>query len=379
VGNLAGGIAHDFNNLLQAISGYTQLLLKHCQDQAQIKRLAGIEKSIHRAAGLVRQLLTFSRKIESHLEPLNLNREIRQIRSILARTLPKMVAIRLDLEPDLRLINGDPIQLEQVLLNLAINANHAMPEGGALTITTANVDLDKVFVSAHLGTKEGANVMLRVADTGVGMDAQTVERIFEPFFTTKETGKGTGLGLATVYGIVREHGACITCDSAIGQGTVFTLYFPALEESAQAAVNKPMGTVEDLPAGGAETVLLVDDEPMILDIGSEMLRQHGYTILTASSGEEALQRYQRYREEIAVVVLDLNMPGMGGFKCLEQLKRMDDRVLVLVASGFVPAESVQRATNLGADGFLPKPFKLQELMQSIRAVLDRKDRLPTGS
>lgn len=368
VGNMAGGVAHDFNNLLQSISGYTQLLmLEHESRNEDLSKLQGIEKASRRAADLVRQLLTFSRKIESNLAPLNLNREIRQIRAMLDRTIPKMIEIEMKLDPEIFHIKGDPVQIEQILLNLAINASHAMMDGGILTIETQNVYLDSSFCNSHLGTSEGSYVMLRVTDTGIGMDRQTVKRIFEPFFTTKETGKGTGLGLASVYGIVQAHKSYIECSSEPGEGAQFTIFFPAIGQQQDMTAKGPDTT--PIPKG-TESVLLVDDEITIREIGTEMLRNYGYTVITASSGEEGLETYREKSEQIDIVIMDLNMPGMGGFRCMKELKAMDPDCLILVASGYTPAESIQRATELGADGFISKPFQMSSFLRKIRDTLD---------
>ena len=368
VGNMAGGIAHDFNNLLQSISGYTQLLLLDCHREGlDCTRLEGIEKASRRAADLVKQMLTFSRKITSNLMPVNLNQEIRQIRSMLDRTIPKMVAIEMALESELHTIEADPVQIEQIVLNLAINANHAMKEGGILTIETANLYLDKAFCNSHLGATEGMNVLLRVTDTGEGMSPETVARIFEPFFTTKETGKGTGLGLASVYGIVHNHKAYIECISKVGHGTTFRVYFPAMKGSPPLPVKDFVE--RDIP-GGHETVLLVDDEATIREIGREILSTYGYTVLTAASGEDGLSLYRQEGGGIDIIIMDLNMPGMGGFKCMQALKEEDPDCRILVASGYTPAEYLQQATALGAEGFLSKPFQMTALLRKIRETLD---------
>lgn len=370
VGNLAGGISHDFNNLLQSISGYTQLLLLECEkNNGDCRRLKGIEKAAHRAAELVRQLLTFSRKIESNLVVLSLNHEIEQVRAMLGRTIPKMVAIEMDLAPDLYDIKGDTVQIEQILLNLAINANHAMPEGGKLSISTRNTYLSNYYCTSHLGAQPGWNVSLQVMDTGVGMDQATLDRIFEPFFTTKEIGKGTGLGLASVYGIVVEHRAYIECTSEVGRGTVFTIHFPAVIDETKGSPLINGDRLETIPRGG-ETVLLVDDEETIRDIGQQMLKDFGYTPVTAASGEEALQLFCRKQKEIDLVVMDLNMPGMGGYKCMETMKGLNADLPIIVASGYTPAESVVKCSEAGADGFISKPYNISEFLLNIRETLD---------
>lgn len=372
VGNIAGGIAHDFNNIIHSISGYTQLLLLEKEHSGEdLSKLKGIEKTANRAAELVRQLLTFSRKIESNLVPLDLNDEITQIKTILDRSIPKMIEISIACAPDIHMIKGDPVQIEQIILNLAINASHAMENGGGLILETSNRVLTDEFCVKHLGATPGANVCLRVSDTGIGMDEETISRIFEPFFTTKETGKGTGLGLASVYGIVKAHKAYIHCQSVLGKGTTFSLYFPAVFDSMEKRVTTKDDT--NLP-GGRETILLIDDEESIREIGVEMLTSYGYTVHTASSGEEGLEIYEKRALEVDIVILDLNMPGIGGFICLQKIKESYPDSVVLVASGYTLATSFHKATELGADGFLSKPFLMANFLQTVRSTLDDKKR-----
>ena len=367
IGNLAGGISHDFNNLLQGISGYTQLMLTTCDPTSKnYSHLQGILQACERAADLIRQLLTLSRKVESALGPLNLNEQVTQVRTILDHTIPKMIDIKIDLAPNLHTINADPIQIEQIILNMAINAHQAMPDGGTLSISTANTCLDAAFCAKHLQATQGPNVMLKIADNGPGMDQAILERIFEPFFTTKEVGQGTGLGLSTVYGIIQSHGAYIQCVSSPGKGTEFTIYFPAIVRQHERP-KKPQK--EDVDLGGNETVLIVDDEAIIREIAAEILTTHGYATLLAESGEEAIRIYAANKNTIDIVIMDLNMPGMGGFNSIRKLKALDPNVCILVASGYIPTESVKRATELGADGFISKPFQMINLLKKIRKTL----------
>jgi PAS domain S-box-containing protein len=371
VGNLAGGIAHDFNNILQTISGNTGLLLIDTPPgDRHRERLQSIERATRRATELVRQLLTFSRKIDSDLKPLNLNQEIRQVRDILAHTIPKMIAIDQQLDDDLSLIRGDSVQIEQILLNLAINAVHAMPHGGTLTIRTANVLLDDTFCRKHLGAQPGPYAELSIADTGTGIEPDILEHIFEPFFTTKSVGQGTGLGLSIVYGIVKNHQAFLECRSNPGSGTTFQLFFPALTDT----IEEP-----DTPAdssdirGGTETILIIDDEEAIRAIGREILTTYGYTVCCADSGETGLDVYSNEQgKAVDLIILDLNMPGMGGFACLQKLKEMDPGIRILIASGYTPTEVVNRAMNLGASGVIAKPFQLSDLLRSVRTALDKR-------
>ncbi len=369
IGTLAGGIAHDFNNSLQAVSGYTQLLLMDPAKSAKDKEmLATIQQAASHAEGLTRQLLTFSRKIESNPVPLNLNAEIALTCRLLERTLPKMIRIETRLAEDLPIVRVDKVQLEQVLMNLGINAGHAMPDGGRLIFATASVLLTEGFCRSHLDLRTGRHVELTVTDDGVGMDEKIRQHIFEPFFTTRETGAGTGLGLAMVYGIVTSHGGVITCESTPGQGTTFRLYFP-VAELALADQEAAMPEVEKV--GGSETVLVVDDDPVVRRLGCSLLERFGYTVLEAASGEEALEIYERNGSSIALTILDLNMPGMGGGSCLARLMEMDPAARVIIASGYAPQGTEAESLAQQARGFLGKPYQLDGMLQMVREVLDQ--------
>jgi PAS domain S-box-containing protein len=367
VGTLAGGVAHDFNNILQAISGYVQLMMDRAPAAGEDRHyLVEIEGAAQRASALVRRLLTFSRKVETELRPVDLNDRIRHAVEILRRTMPKMIFIETRLAEDLRPINADANQLEQVLLNLGTNARDAMPEGGRLTFTTRNLSPEETQELPEAGP--GDYVLLTVADTGQGMDEKALAQIFDPFFTTKEVGKGTGLGLAMVYGIVKTHGGVITCRSQPGQGTTFDLYWPAA--GAQAARTTPAEQAPVALPRGDETILLVDDERSILDVAGSFLSGHGFSILTADTGERALQVYAEKGGEIDLVVLDLGMPGMGGRRCLEALRELDPEAKVLVASGYSDDGLIKGILETGATGFIPKPYRLTELLGKVREVLD---------
>ncbi len=373
VGNLASGVAHDFNNLLQAMSGNIQLLLmkNRKNDDPDTKRLTNIATIIDRAARLIRQLLLFSRKAVTEKQRLDLNQAVKETVRLLERTVPKMVAIELGLE-DVQFIMADPVQVEQVLLNLAINAADAMPEGGRLRIETQNVYLDAEFASTHQGITPGPHVLLRVSDTGRGMDKATLSQIFDPFFTTKEAGKGTGLGLATVYGIVVSHGGKVLCYSEPDQGTCFNIYWPAVQEPDAEQYIFPPETISPVPAilNGAETILVTDDDPDILELTRKALADFGYTILSASSGEEALAIYAKKKAAIGMVILDLNMPGMGGRRCLQELLRIDPQVRVIIASGYASDVLFRTIREEGAAGFISKPYQWKALATAVRKVLD---------
>jgi two-component system, cell cycle sensor histidine kinase and response regulator CckA len=369
VGTLAGGIAHDFNNLLQVTLGYSELLAEDKQPGDQ--EYADLQKILHAArsgAELVQRILTFSSKVESKPVPLNLNRQITQVARLLRRTIPKMIEIEMDLSDDLAEINADPAQIEQVLMNLALNSRDAISDTGKLYLLTKNVTLDEEYCSLHVGASPGRYALLQVSDTGHGMDKATIEHIFEPFYTTKELGRGTGLGLATVYGIVNQHGGHITCESEVGKGTTFSVYLPAITLRLEPEVE---GSGE-FPAFGTETVLLVDDEEFVRDLGKRILSKAGYKVLTAADGLDACILFKEKREEISLVILDLIMPGKGGRECLKELLEIDPQARVLIASGYSPDTSARGSIESGAKGFVDKPFRMKELLRQVRKVLDAK-------
>lgn len=368
VGTLAGGIAHDFNNLLQIVLGYSEvMLLRKKEGEHDYVDLHQIYQAGKRGADLVTSLMTFSRKVEANFIPVDLNQEITQLQDLLSHTIPKIIKFDLRLSGDLEVINADRSQIGQVLMNLGVNARDAMPDGGTLTIETANVVLDKEYCSAHLEAIPGSYVLLTVSDTGQGMDKETLSHIFEPFFSTKEVGRGTGLGLATVYGIVKQHSGHITCYSEPGLGTTFKIYFPAIEKervSETATVERPI-------PGGTETVLLVDDEESLRDLGTTLLNKYGYRVITASNGKEALETYRRMADRISLIMLDLLMPVMDGETCLEEILRVNPNAKVVIASGVT-----EQGQGKGAMGFVQKPFDMRQLLTTVREVLDQDIRGP---
>ena len=372
VGTLAGGIAHDFNNLLQIIDGYVQLIQMDTRpDETRAKQLTQITSAVETAADLIKQLLTFSRKVEPELVPLDLNQQVRQAVGMLERTIPRMIRIETMLEGDLRPVEGDASQIMRVLLNLGTNARDAMPSEGRLTFRTGNAQVDEAFCRTHPGLKPGRYVVLEVRDTGHGMDQDCLEHLFEPFYTTKDVGRGTGLGLATVFGIVESHGGCIFCESRPRQGASFQIYLPALEKG------RPKAVVREHPASistvkGSETILVVDDEQAIVEMVRAGLESHGYGILCANSGEQALDIYARRGDGIDLLVMDLGMPGMGGLECLRRLIDLDPACRVLIASGYRERDLSRRALESGAAGFIGKPYRLLDLARTIRAALDQR-------
>lgn len=370
IGILAGGVAHDFNNLLQAISGYTQLLLMNkSADHPDVDMLNAIEKAAGRAGALTQQLLTFSRRVESRLQPTNLNTLIRLIKKILDRALPKTILIRLALAETLSEIAADHAQIEQVLMNLALNARQAMPDGGQLTFTTRNVFSDRSGCTVHPDLPTGEYVHLAVTDTGCGMDDKIRQHIFEPFYTTKGVGEGSGLGLSIAYGIVKNHGGSIECTSDKGHGTEFNIYFPVATAETSVCAQQP-DRQTDLP-GGDETVLIVDDDPALATLGQNILELYGYRALTASSGEAALATCRACGERIDLVVLDLNMPGMGGEKCLAEMMCLKPHVKLIVTSGCPPDATLRETLAATGCDFIGKPFPLNDLLLKVRDVLDR--------
>jgi PAS domain S-box-containing protein len=372
VGTLAGGIAHDFNNLLQAIQGYTELLLMRKKEgESDWRELQEVIRASKRGAELTQQLLTFSRKVESKRRPLDLNQEVGELRQLLERTIPKMIDVEFKLADNLKMVNADSVQLKQVLVNLALNAKDAMAEGGKLLIETQSVTLDQEFCRRYAEVKPGDYVLFSISDTGHGMGKETLEHIFDPFYTTKEVGKGTGLGLAIVYGIIKNHEGYITCYSRPEVGTTFRIYLPTIEPETVPVDVLIAPEPEGLATGGSETILLVDDEEFIRELGVDVLGSVGYTVLTASNGENALELYRQERARIGLVILDLIMPGMGGSKCLEELLTIDPRTRVLIASGYSPDGPTKGALDAGAKGFVSKPYDTSQLLQLVREILDR--------
>ncbi len=367
LGTLAGGIAHDFNNLLQIIMGYVELLLfgKKPQDP-DYARLQAVQKAALKGSELVRRILLFGRKVEAQRRPINLNEEITQALELLDRTVPKTIEISLHMARGLKMVNADPGQLTQILLNLTVNAMDAMPDGGKLTIETGNVTLNEQYCSTHIEAKPGDYVLLSVSDTGYGMEKAVLEHIFEPFFTTKKMGEGTGLGLAMVFGIVKNHGGYVTCYSEPGMGTVFKVYLPAMETEVARAIESDAET----PTGGVETILLVDDQESIRVLAGEFLTLAGYKVLTASNGREALEIFKEKRADISLVILDLIMPEMGGRQCLDELLKIDPDARVVLASGFSFNGQMSKDIEQRTRGFVEKPYEMQQLLRVVREVLD---------
>jgi PAS domain S-box-containing protein len=363
IGTLAGGIAHDFNNLLMAIQGNVSLMLYDMNPSHEnFKALRNIEQQIKNGAKLCNHLLGYARKGRYEVKPVSLNRLIEETSGAFARTR-KDILIRLDLLKSLSAIEVDEGQIEQVLLNMYVNASDAMPGGGELTLATKNVTHDNLREKLYK-PKSGSYVCLSVTDTGVGMDSEIQQRIFDPFFTTKEMGRGTGLGLASVYGIIKGHGGYIDVESEKGRGSTFNIYLPA---SAHSILDRPE-TPKRL-IGGDGTILMVDDEEMVLNVGTNMLKKLGYTVLEAREGKEAIDVYQRNRDRIDLVILDMIMPIMGGGEAYDRIKTIDPDVKVILSSGYSLDGQANEILDRGCDGFIHKPFTMEDLSGKIREIM----------
>jgi PAS domain S-box-containing protein len=367
VGQLAGGIAHDFNNLLTAILGNTQLLLRDLPPgDAKRGDVEEIRKASERAASLTRQLLAYSRRQMLQPEVLDLNVVVADMDKMLRRLIGEHISLAAVPAADLGRVRADPNQIEQVIVNLAVNARDAMPDGGKLTIETANVDLDESFAQAHLGSVPGPYVMLAVSDTGAGMDATVRAHLFEPFFTTKEVGKGTGLGLATVYGIVKQSDGYISVYSEPGRGASFKIYLPRIETPAGAATAPAKGG----PARGTETILVVEDEPAVLTLSRRALEVQGYVVLAASDADAAMRVVERHGGTIHLLLTDVVMPGLSGRELADQLAARRPGIRVLYMSGYPGDAVVQHGTLPSGSAFLQKPFSPDGLARKVRDVLD---------
>lgn len=368
VGRLAGGIAHDFNNLLTVITGRAELLLSRLRPEDRLRRdVELIQKTAQRAAGLVRQILAFSRKQVLQPEVLDLGVLVGNMGAILRRLIGEDIELVTQAAPDLGRVKADPGQLEQVILNLAVNARDAMPDGGRLTIEMVNVSLEQTYADRHVAVEPGSYVMLAVSDTGCGMDAETQSRIFEPFFTTKELGKGTGLGLSTVYGIVKQSGGNIWVYSEPGRGTAFKIYLPRVDETA---TSPESGAAPAATLRGSATILLVEDEAELREIAREVLEASGYTVLEGRHGGEAILVSERHAGRIDLLVTDVVMPQMGGRALVERLAPLRPEMKVLYMSGYADQAIVHHGVLEPGTALLQKPFTPDDLLRKVRDILN---------
>jgi PAS domain S-box-containing protein len=371
VGMLAGGIAHDFNNLLTIIAGYSQMLLAGLEENDENRAsVEQIMKAGERAAELTRQLLTFSRRQVVRPKVLDLNTVMTATAVMLRRLIGEHIELRLVAGSDLAKVHADRGQLEQVILNLAVNSRDAMPAGGTLILETQNVNLEEPYVGKHTTLKPGRYAMLAVTDTGTGMDAPTRSRLFEPFFTTKAQGQGTGLGLSTVYGIVKQSGGEIVVYSEQGHGTCVKIYFPAVNEGA---TEDTAESVVESAQSGSETILLVEDEEAVRRLVCRTLEKQGYHLLVAASGTEAIQIAQRHKGPIDLLISDVIMPQMSGRQTAEQLKAARPGIQVLYISGYTESSIVHTGSLGKHEIFLQKPFTPMTLARRVRELLDHAD------
>jgi len=365
IGTLTGGIAHDFNNLLTIINGFTEMiLLETPEDDPRYADLQKILKAGGKGAEMIQRLLTFNQNGGSSPQLVEVNRTVQNSIKLAATAFPRPIAIETALGKHLSIVNADAAQIEQVLVNLFVNAAEATADGGKLKIETRNVRVGDDDGEHHVSVTPGTYVLITVADTGCGMDSETLDRIFDPFFTTKgwDFRKGTGLGLSVAKGIVELHGGRITCKSQLGEGTTFSVYLPVVPESA--GRGRPETSVSRVPGTG--TVLLVDDEELVLELGKRILERAGYPVITAVNGREALDIYKRERSSIGLVVLDLLMPEMDGEQCLEELLKIDPEAIVLVSSGHSLSPQEQDCLAAHAKGFVNKPYQVDQLIQAVR-------------
>jgi PAS domain S-box-containing protein len=363
IGTLAGGIAHDFNNLLMVIQGNASLMLLNVDpSHPHHEMLLSIVKQVQSGSKLTHQLLGYARKGRYEVKPIQLNQLVEETSNAFGRTR-KEITIHRDLANDLFPIDGDLGQIEQVLMNLLVNAADAMVQGGDIFLKTINIPYEEIRGKLY-NPRPGHYVLLTVTDTGIGMDRKTLDRIFEPFFTTKELGRGTGLGLASVYGIVKGHGGYIDVESEERRGTTFKIYLPASDEKIQKTSEGPDQIIK-----GTGTVLLVDDEEMVLEVGERFLKVMGYQVLTAREGEEAIEVYKKHRDTIDLVLLDIIMPNMKGGEVFDRLKEIRPDIKVLLSSGYSIDGEASLILERGCSGFIQKPFDMTQLSQSISATL----------
>jgi hypothetical protein len=374
IGRLAGGVAHDFNNLLMAIRGYAELLVLGLADAEHKADAEEIVKAADRAGGLTRQLLAFSRRQVITPEALALDALVEGMNNMLRRLIGENIQLVTQIWPGLEPVLADRTQIEQILVNLIVNARDAMPGGGKITIELRNIELDGIGVAAHPGLQAGDYVEMAVGDTGGGMDADTASRIFEPFFTTKESGKGTGLGLATVYGIAQQSGGSIEVQSTLGRGTTFYIYLPRATDS-----EKPAESQTAVAAGGGETLLLVEDDDRVRVLVASMLRRNGYTVMLASQGDQALEIASRFRGRIHLLLTDVVMPGISGRQLSERLTSARPDTHVLYMSGYSDDAILRHGVKSAGTHFLQKPFSIEALLQRVREALTAPSNIPVKS
>ena len=371
IGTLAGGIAHDFNNILAIILIYASLLEQRALSREKIlEGSRAITRAVDRGKELVRQILTFARKTEVDFKPINVVELIYELLSMLRQTFPKVITFIENIDKDNPFIFGDRAQVHQVILNLFVNARDAMPNGGSITIAVEKQTKD-IVQNIFSDAEQDSYVCISVTDTGEGMDAPTLQRIFDPFFTTKEIGKGTGLGLAVVYGVMQSHRGFVDVESTPGHGTTFRLFFPIpIANERTMDVSK---AVESFQVGGTETILFVEDEELLLESVGQILESKGYTVYTAQDGNEAVKIYAQREKEIDLVLTDFGLPGITGKEEFKKLKEINPDVKVILASGFFEPNIKSELLKAGAKGIIQKPYVPDDILRIIRTVLDKVD------
>ena len=368
IGTLAGGIAHDFNNILGAIMGYSELIkMKLPEESDLISDLDQVIRAGERARDLVRQILTVARQQRQEQRPVQIRYIIREALNLLKATLPSTIEIREDLAKDAGIVNADPTQVHQVIMNLCTNAGHAMQEdGGVLTVELANVEIDDLSASRHLDLDAGSYLRLTVSDTGYGMTSEIMERIFDPYYTTKDTGEGTGLGLSVAQGIVKANGGTITVYSEPGIGTTFHVYLPVIQEAERAEKEE---SEAPLPTGN-ERILFIDDEQVLVEIGSQMLERLGYEVVTKRSSVQALELFRAEPDRFDLVITDMTMPEMTGDKLARELMKIRPDIPIILCTGYSKRISEEKAKEMGIRAFLMKPILRRTIAETIREALD---------
>jgi len=367
LGKLAGGVSHDFNNVIGAIMGWAELGVDRVpSDSPEAHLFRNIREQATRAAGLTRQLLAYARRQVLEPKNIDLNQMVNETTTLLQKTIGEQIEVKMVLAPDLQITRADPSQIEQVIMNLCFNARDAMPKGGHLLIETRNAELDARYCERRAEAQAGRYIELAVSDTGTGMNPATIERIFEPFFTTKEIGKGTGLGLATVLGIVKQHGGFVDVYSEPGKGTAFRVYLPACEGAAE-----PLHPVNDAPVrGGTETILIAEDHDGMREMARQILETQGYRLLLARDGEEAVHQFALHRNEISLVLLDVIMPTLDGIDAYERISKLKAGVPVIFSSGYSDHGPVLESLSTRGAIILQKPYGAKVLARRVRELLD---------
>ncbi|MFH1496215.1 MAG: response regulator [Verrucomicrobiota bacterium] len=367
IGTLAGGIAHDLNNILSPILMAGDLLRQHVESETGLRLLDNLGRSARRGADLVKQVLSFARGVEGQRVPVQIRHIAREVEDIVGNTFPKNITFESDVPRDLPLVVGDPTQINQVLVNLCVNARDAMPGGGRLCVTARPVEIDAPFAAMNQGAVPGAHVMISVSDEGTGMSPRVLEHIFEPFFTTKETGKGTGLGLSTVQAIMRSHGGFVNVRSEPGKGTMFKVHFPVCRGGGGEAA--PAETSDEVPFGHGELILLVDDEVSIRNVTRQTLQSFGYQVLVAEDGAGAIGIYAQRAKDIALVITDIMMPIMDGPTLILAIRRINPEALIIASSGLTSQGGAQRAADIPVEHFLSKPYSARAMLRLVHDIL----------